>query len=81
MSIKKETLEKMNVRASVGALVNLVISYRRMVLGDVPASAEMCSLTRDSIKELCANVSAWADWYYGFFEGTSSEDEPSKSAD
>jgi hypothetical protein len=80
MKIKNEKLENMHARSSVATLGNLVISYRRMRFGDVPATPEVCAMMRDTIKELCADISAWADWFYLITE-ESSEHETSVSKD
>lgn len=79
MKNKTEKLEKMHARSSVATLGNLVISYRRMCLGDVPATPEVCAMMRDSIKELCADIIEWAEWFYSITE--SSEASESESAE
>ena len=77
MEIKNEKLEKMHARSSIATLGNLVVSYRRMRLGDVPATPEVCAMMRDTIKEICADVSEWAEWFYLVTEPSASVESES----
>ena len=81
MEKQNEKFEKMNVRSSVLSLGDFVIAYRRMCLGDIPATSEALLMLQKSIKELCKDISEWTDWFYSVNEVSGDLELPSESSE
>ena len=62
MKMEKEKFEKMDSRVVVQTLDRLLRTLALIHNGALPASEEMKTATRNSIKELCAAVGEWVDY-------------------